>query len=100
MDLRRWRLHELVDRVGGGAGVLPRGLRRALVEGKPIAGDLGELAGLVAVGGHGVTDEHIRRLLIAGHSADAVFECVIAAATGAGLVRLRAVERLLQDCPP
>ncbi|MDQ3764026.1 MAG: hypothetical protein M3460_21220 [Actinomycetota bacterium] len=80
-------------------GVLPRSVRRDLVRGKSIAGDLGELAELVADGGLGVTDEHIRRLLASGYSEDAVFECVVAAAVGAGLQRLRAVERLLQDGP-
>lgn len=95
----RW-LNELADRVSSGAGVLPRGVRRGLVSGKGIAGDLGKLAALVAAGGLGVTDEHIQRLLASGYSEDAVFECVVAAAVGAGLERLRVVERVLQDCPP
>ncbi len=99
VDLRRRRLQALADGVSGEAGVLPRGLRRDLVEGKGIGGDLGALAELAA-GGLEVTDEHVRRLLVSGYSADAVFECVVAAAVGAGLERLRAVERLLQDRPP
>jgi hypothetical protein len=98
--LRRRLLKELADGVGRDAGVLPGGLRRDLVNGQGIVGDLGQLAELVAAGGLGVTDEHIRRLLVSGHSADAVFECVVAAAVGAGLARLRAVERLVQCCPP
>jgi hypothetical protein len=44
-----------------------------------------ELAVLVSAGGSSVTDGHIRRLLAAGHSADEVFECIAAAAVGAGL---------------
>lgn len=100
MDLRRRRLKELADGVSGEAGVLPCGLRRDLVDGKGIGGDLGALAELVAAGGLEVTDGHIRRLLVSGYSSDAVFECVVAAAVGAGLQRLRAVERLLQDRPP
>lgn len=100
VDLCRRRLNELVNSVGGTAGALPRSVRRDLVSGKGIAGDLGELAELVARGGLGVTDEHIRHLLSSGHSADAVFECVVAAAVRAGLERLRAVEGLLRDCPP
>ncbi|HEX8934743.1 MAG TPA: hypothetical protein VF788_11250 [Pseudonocardiaceae bacterium] len=100
VNLRRRRLEELADGVGGDAGVLPGGVRRDLVNGQGIVGDLGVLAELVAAGGGAVTDEQIRRLLVSGHSADAVFECVVAAAAGAGLERLRAVERLLQDCPP
>ncbi|HET9116703.1 MAG TPA: hypothetical protein VFN75_01255 [Pseudonocardiaceae bacterium] len=100
VDLRRRRLTDLADGVGGDAGVLPGGLRRDLVNGRGIIGDLGVLAELVAAGGLEVTDEHIRRLLVSGHSADAVFECVVAAAAGAGLERLRAVEQLLQDSPP
>lgn len=93
-------LTELADQVSGDAGVLPGGLRRDLLSGKGVTGDLGELAELVAAGGLGVTDEHIRCLLTAGYSDDMVFECVIAAAVGAGLARLRALERLLRDCPP
>ncbi|MGH3693515.1 MAG: hypothetical protein ACRDRX_05875 [Pseudonocardiaceae bacterium] len=99
MDPRR-RLRELADRVSGEAGVLPGDLRRDLVDGKGIGGDLGALAELVAAGGLEVTDEHIRRLLVSGYSADAVFECVVATAVGAGLKRLHAVERLLRDRPP
>lgn len=95
----RW-LNDLADRVSGDAGVLPRDVRLDLVGGKGMAGDLGELAALVEIGGLGVTDEYIQRLLASGHSEDAVFECVVAAAVGAGSKRLRAVERLLQDCPP
>jgi hypothetical protein len=100
VDLRRRRLKELADGVVGDAGALPGGLRRDLVNGRGIVGDLGVLAELVAAGGQEVTDEHIRHLLVSGHSADEVFECVVAAAAGAGLERLRAVEQLLRDCPP
>jgi hypothetical protein len=99
-DLCAQRLDELVGRVGGGAGALPSATRRVLVNGESIAGELAELAELVSAGGSGVTDGHIRRLLAAGHSADEVFECIVAAAVGAGLQRLRAVERLLRDCRP
>jgi len=99
-DLRARRLNELVDRVTGCAGALPRGVRRQLVSGGGIAGELRELAELVSAGGSGVTDGHIRRLLAAGHTADELFECIVAAAIGAGLERLRAVERLLRDRPP
>ena len=61
--------------------------------------ELGELAELVSAGGTGVTDGHIRRLLAAGHSADEVFECLLAAPSVRGCNSC-AVERLLQDCRP
>ncbi|HKS51855.1 MAG TPA: carboxymuconolactone decarboxylase family protein [Pseudonocardiaceae bacterium] len=99
-DLRARRLNELADRVTGHAGALPRGVRRQLVSGGGIAGELRELAELVSAGGSGVTDGHVRRLLAAGHTADELFECIVTAAVGAGLERLRAVERLLRDRPP
>jgi hypothetical protein len=99
-DLPRRRLTELADGVGRDTGVLLGALPRNLMEGKAIAGALGVLAELVTAGGREVTDEHVRRLLASGHSADEVFECVVAAAVAAGLARLRAVEQLLQDCPP
>lgn len=46
-----------------------------------------------------MTDEHIRRLLASGYSEDAKVECVVAV-VAAGMERLCAVERLLQDCRP
>ena len=98
VDLRGRRLDELVETVSNAAGVLPRDVRRALATGGRIPGELGELAELVAAGGAGVTDGHIRRLLVHGYSEDVVFECVVAAAVGAGTQRLRAVERLLAAC--
>lgn len=97
VDLRGRRLHELAEAVSGAAGALPRSVRRALASGRRIPGELGTLAGLVADGGLEVTDEYIRRLLVSGYSEDEVFECVVAAAVGAGSQRLRAVERLLDD---
>jgi hypothetical protein len=95
VDSRERLLAELAEVVGGAAGVLPTRVRRDLVSGNGIAGNLGELAELVAAGGHGRTGEHIRSLLNAGYSEDAVFECVVAAAVGAAWRRLRAVERLM-----
>lgn len=102
-DSRGRRLEELAEAVSSTTGVLPRNVRRVLAGGGRIPGELGELAELVAAGGAGVTDGLIRRLLVSGYSEDVVFECVVAAAVGAGSQRLRAVERLLagcrQDCP-
>ncbi|MGH3795076.1 MAG: hypothetical protein ACRDSP_09315 [Pseudonocardiaceae bacterium] len=100
MDPRGRRLSELAEAVSGAAGVLPRIVRRALTSGERIPGDLGKLAELVVAGGLGVTDEYIRRLLDAGYSEDVLFECVVAAAIGAGSQRLRAVQRLLRDLRP
>ncbi|MGH4025657.1 MAG: hypothetical protein ACRDRV_13865 [Pseudonocardiaceae bacterium] len=98
MDSRGRRLDELAEAVSSAPGVLPRSVRRALAGGGRISGELGELADLVAAGGAGVTDGLIRRLLVSGYSEDVVFECVVAAAVGAGTQRLRAVERLLVTC--
>lgn len=104
VDSRARRLAELAETVSGAQGELPQGVRRALAGGEPVSGELGDLAELVAAGGTGVTDGHIQRLLLCGYSEDMVFECVVAAAVGAGADRLRAVQRLLenrpQDCPP
>ncbi|HEX2300948.1 MAG TPA: hypothetical protein VHH34_20975 [Pseudonocardiaceae bacterium] len=104
VDSRARRLAETAETVGGAQGALPRRVRRALAGGERIPGDLGDLAELVVAGGTGVTDGHIQRLLLCGYSEDMVFECVVAAAVGAGAGRLRAVQRLLgsppQDCPP
>ena len=103
VDSRARRLDELAETISSAPGVLPRTVRRALAGGGRIPGELGELAELVAAGGMEVTDRLIRRLLISGYSEDVVFECVVAAAVGAGSQRLCAVERLLmqgrQDCP-
>jgi hypothetical protein len=99
-DIRAQRLNELVDRVAGDAGVLARDVRRELVGGMGIPGELAELARLVAAGGVGVTDAHIQRLLVIGYKPDELFECIVAAAVGAGIRRLRAVQQLLRDCPP
>lgn len=98
VDSRSRRLDELTETVGSATGVLPRNVRRVLAGGGRIPGELGELADLVAAGGAGVTDGLIRRLLASGYSEDVVFECVVAAAVGAGSQRLRAVERLLATC--
>lgn len=98
VDSRGRRLDELAEIVSGAAGVLPSAVRRALIAGGRVRDELGTLADLVAEDGSGVTDEHVRRLLVSGYSEDMVFECVVAAAVGAGSSRLRAVERALEDC--
>lgn len=98
VDQRGRQLEELAENVSNATGALPRDVRRVLTSGGRIPGELGELAELVAAGGADVTDGHIRRLLASGYSEDVVFECVVAAAVGAGTQRLRAVERLLASC--
>lgn len=98
VDPRGRRLSELAETVSAAGGVLPGCVRRALSSGHGISGDLGRLAEQVAAGGLGVTEEHIRHLLMFGHSEDVVFECVVAAAVGAAVRRLHAVEELLASC--
>lgn len=55
----------------------------------------GPLIEAVRAGGLDVTDEMIQALLDAGHSEDAIFECVVAAAVSSGVQRVRAVEQSL-----
>ncbi|HEY2762825.1 MAG TPA: hypothetical protein VGJ13_02230 [Pseudonocardiaceae bacterium] len=98
VDPHGLRLRELAETVSGASGVLPRYVRRALASGQAIPGELGRLAELVAAGGTGVTEDDVRCLLDCGYSEDVVFECVVAAAVGAAVLRLRAVEELLASC--
>ncbi|HEX6681741.1 MAG TPA: hypothetical protein VF062_03060 [Candidatus Limnocylindrales bacterium] len=53
------------------------------------------LAAAVRTGGRDVTDQMIQALLDAGHTEDDIFECIVAAAVGAGVERVRSVEQLL-----
>jgi alkylhydroperoxidase family enzyme len=77
-------------------GSLDANLRADLLAGKPVTGTLGSFAIKVAHNPTSITDEHIRALLRAGYSEDQIFECVVAAAVGAGLERLNAGLALLE----
>jgi len=83
------RLKQLVDAIGSGPGEPDAGLRKDLLAGKAVAGALGAFAIKVSENASSITDEHVRALVNAGYSEEQVFECIIAAAVGAGLTRLR-----------
>jgi alkylhydroperoxidase/carboxymuconolactone decarboxylase family protein YurZ len=92
-------LKELLDVVGGPTGELDAAKRRALLEGKPVTGALGSFAIKVHHNANSITDEHVAQLKAAGSSEDQIFECVLAAALGAGVERLEAVRKLLGVVP-
>jgi alkylhydroperoxidase/carboxymuconolactone decarboxylase family protein YurZ len=71
-------------------GHLARQVRQDLVAAKTMSGALGSFAIKVAQNAASINDEHIQALIRAGHSEDAIFECILAAALGAGMERLRA----------
>src|SRR5215831_5664380 len=77
-------------------GDLDGATRRDLLAGKPIAGKLGSFAIKVAENAGKITDAHVKALIDAGCSEDSIFECVLAAATGAGIERLNAGLALLR----
>jgi alkylhydroperoxidase family enzyme len=78
-----------VEAVGGNDGKLPEEVRRQLLDGEVPAGALGTLAAQVLENALTVDDALFDRLRAAGISEDQLFECVAAAAVGAGLQRLR-----------
>src|SRR5678816_1454401 len=80
-------------------GDLDTATRRDLLAGKPIAGKLGSFAIKVAENATTITDAHVQSLIDSGCSEDSIFECVLAAATGAGLERLRAGLAVLKAKP-
>ena len=88
-------LKRLETAIADGKAKLDAATRRDLLAGKPIAGKLGSFAIKVAQNATTITDAHVRALLEAGCTEDEVFECVLAAATGAGIERLRAGLALL-----
>jgi hypothetical protein len=89
-------LAAVVAAVTGATGVLldPQ-VRHRLLRGEALDGPLGVLADAVGDGGLGVTAGHVQALHEAGYGEDAIFECIVAAAVGAGVRRVRAVEELL-----
>jgi hypothetical protein len=93
-------LRALLDAVGGTKGALDAKQRQSLLDGKGILGPMRSLANKVATNPRSVTDESIRELIAAGASEDEIFECVIAAALGAGMERLRKGLALLEEKKP
>jgi hypothetical protein len=92
----------LVDAVMNGAGHLPPELRTAIVDrarGLEANGLVPEsLAGFVdriAKDAPGIADVDVDAVMADGYDEEAVFEAVVAAALGASLARLEAVDALL-----
>ena len=99
MDRHADLLKKLEKAIAETKGELDATTRRDLLAGKPIAGKLGSFAIKVAQNATTITEAHVRALLDAGCTEDEVFECVLAAATGAGIERLRVGLALLRGKP-
>jgi hypothetical protein len=82
-------LDALVQGLCEAEGELTPAQRRDLVEGKPAAGALGAFAIRVTENAAAITDEHVKRLIDGGATEDQIFETILCAATGAGLLRLK-----------
>jgi hypothetical protein len=89
----RRRLEDAVQR---GPGHLAGRLREALVAGGETPPDLQPLVAKVKAEAYRVTDEDIRALR-SRYTEDELFEVVVCAALGAGLTRVRAALRALED---
>jgi hypothetical protein len=96
-DRYRKLLDNLLDAIAGAAGTLDSKTRRALLDGKSVAGALGSFATKVAHNSTTIKDEHIEALRTQGAGEEAIFDAIIAAAVGAGLERLRAAKRALGE---
>ena len=82
--------------VQGPTGKLDERTRADLVAGKPLTGALGAFATKVTENAASITDDHVATLRARGVDEESIFDCVIAAALGAGLARLRAAKRALE----
>ena len=69
---------------------MPLEVREDLLAGRAMTGTLGAFAIKVAQNPTSIGTEHVHALKRAGHSEDAIFECIVAAALGAALERLQA----------
>lgn len=93
------RLRALLARVEAavfeGAAKLAPETRKAVAAGDVAGSPLAALVEKVHRHAYRVTDEDVAALRAAGHSEDELFEAIVAAAMGAGLVRLRAGLRVV-----
>jgi alkylhydroperoxidase/carboxymuconolactone decarboxylase family protein YurZ len=89
------QLAELTKAIADGEGKLDADLRKKFLDGKAPSSALASFAVKVQENATSITDAHIESLLNAGYSEDQIFECVIASAVGAGVVRVRRVLDLL-----
>lgn len=96
MDRHADLLKKLEKAMAEKEGGLDTSTRRDLLAGKPIAGKLGSFAIKVAQNATTITDAHVHALIEAGCTEDEIFECILTAATGAGIERLRAGLALLR----
>jgi hypothetical protein len=85
----------LLRAVSDSKGELETSIRASLVAAKPVSGKLGAFAIKVQENSASITDEHVAALKAAGYSDEQIFECIVAAAVGAGMVRLEAGLALL-----
>ncbi len=91
-------LQKIVDGLFQGKGVTDRALRRAvgdkaaalslLESGEKIPADLESYVEKIALNAHQITDEDVAALKASGRSEDEIFEVTLAAAVGAGMLRL------------
>ena len=72
----------LVDRILGGGGTAPPGVRRAAFDDAGLDERVRTLVDKVASGAYRVTDDDIAATLAAGLTEDQVFELVVCAAVG------------------
>jgi alkylhydroperoxidase family enzyme len=93
----------LIEAVTGTAGHLAPAVRMAIVDRArahadpgPIPGALLPIVDRVAQDATLIEDEDFEALISAGLDEEAVFEAVVAAALGASLARLEAVDELLE----
>lgn len=75
-------------------GTLDRATRTAAAEGT-LTGELGALIAKIHADASAITDDDVTALTRAGHSDDALFEVIAAAAFGAGAARLAAAKRAM-----
>jgi hypothetical protein len=90
-------LRALVSSLEGPSGTLDAQMRKDLIAGKPLAGVLGSFATKVTENPASISDETVEALRGRGVTEEAIFDCIVAAALGAGLVRLRAAMHALGE---
>lgn len=95
MDRHRTLFEVLRATIFGPHGRLDAHVRRAAATGGDLPEDLASFARRVRDEASTLTDEDVERLRASGHTDDAVFETVLAAAIGAATVRYDAARRAM-----
>src|SRR5262245_39102462 len=88
-DAYRSKVKELKEAVRSGPGTLDPAVRQIASLAAELSHALGPYVQKVAKHAYKVTDEDITVLHQAGYSDDQIFEVMVSAALGAGLVRLK-----------